>query len=85
MVRIRFQREGKPGQAYFRLVAIDRRSKLGGRPIEVIGFYNPRLEKDKLTLNQDRLKYWHSQGALPSETVKNLLVDSGVWKNLQSS
>ncbi len=85
MVRIRFQREGKPGQAYYRLVAIDRRAKRGGRPIEVIGFYNPRLEKDKLKLDEARLKHWYTQGALPSETVKNLLVESGVWKNLQSS
>ena len=85
MVRIRFQREGKPGQAYYRLVAIDRRAKLGGRPIEVIGSYNPRLVKDKLTLNQDRLKYWHSKGALPSETVKNLLVESGVWKQVTAA
>ena len=85
MVRIRFQREGKPGQAYYRLVAIDRRAKRGGRPIEVIGYYNPRLVKDKLTLDQARLKYWHTQGALPSETVKNLLVESGVWKQVTAS
>ena len=82
MVRLRFQREGKPGQAHYRLVAIDRRSKRDGRPIETLGYYNPRLEKDKLTLNEDRVKYWHKNGALTSETVKNLLVSSGVWKRL---
>jgi len=85
MVRIRFQREGRPSQAYYRLVAIDQRSKRGGRPIEVIGHYDPRQEKDKLKVDEARLKHWHSKGALPSETVKNLLVESGVWKNLQSS
>lgn len=85
MVRIRFQREGKPGQAYYRLVAVDRRAKRDGRPIEVIGYYNPRLEKDKLKLDEVRLKYWHNQGALPSETVKNLLVASGHWKQLTAS
>ncbi len=82
MVRIRFQREGKPGQPYYRLVAIDRHSARDGRPVEVIGFYNPRLEKDKLTVDEARLKHWHSKGALPSETVKNLLVQSGVWKRV---
>ena len=82
MVRIRFQREGKPGQPYYRLVAIDRRSARDGRPVEVIGFYNPRLEKDKLTVDEIRLKHWHTKGALPSETVKNLLVQSGVWKRV---
>jgi small subunit ribosomal protein S16 len=80
MVRLRFQREGKPGQAYYRLVAIDRRAKRNGRPIEVIGTYNPRLEKDKLKLDEARVKYWQSNGAMPSETVLNLLVESGVWK-----
>ena len=82
MVRIRFQREGKPGQAHYRLVATDRASKRDGRPIESLGFYNPRLEKEKLTLNEARVKYWYEKGALPSETVKNLLVASGVWKRI---
>ena len=85
MVKIRFQREGKPGQAHYRLVAVDRRAKRDGRPLEVIGFYNPRLEKDKLTLSEERLKHWHRQGALPSETVKNLLVESGVWKRITTA
>ena len=85
MVRIRFQREGKPGQAYYRLVAIDRHAARNGRPVEVIGHYNPRLEKDKLTLNADRVKYWHSKGAIPSETVKNLLIESGIWKQVTAS
>lgn len=84
MVRIRFQREGKPGQAYYRLVAVDRRAKRDGRPIETIGFYNPRLEKEKLAVNEERLKYWHQKGALASETVKNLLVASGAWKRLSA-
>jgi len=82
MVRIRFQREGKPGQAHYRLVAVDRAAKRDGRPVETLGFYNPRLEKDKLNFNEPRVKYWHSQGAVPSETVKNLLVESGAWQRI---
>ena len=80
MVRLRFQREGKPGQAHYRLVAVDRRAKRDGRPIEVIGFYNPRLDQEKLKVDETRLKHWREKGALPSETVKNLLVRSGLWK-----
>ncbi len=80
MVRLRFQREGKPGQPYYRLVAIDRRAKRDGRPVETIGYYNPRLEKDKLKVDEARLKYWHSKGALPTDSVRTLLVASGVWK-----
>lgn len=85
MVRLRFQREGKPGQAHYRLVAVDRRDKRDGRPVEILGFYNPRLEKEKLTLNEDRLKYWRSKGAQPSDTVRNLLVESGAWKRTASN
>lgn len=85
MVRIRFQREGKPGQPHYRLVAIERRAKRDGRPVEIIGAYNPRLEKNKLTVNEDRLKYWTSKGAQASETVKNLLVECGVWSRVAAS
>jgi len=82
MVKLRFQREGKPGQAHYRLVAVDRRAKRDGRPIETLGFYNPRLEKDKLTIKEDRVKYWHSKGALPSDTVRTLLISQGIWSRL---
>ncbi len=58
-MRLRFQREGKPGQAHYRLVAIERASKRDGRPVETLGFYNPRLEKDKLTINEVRVKHWY--------------------------
>jgi len=85
MVRIRFQREGKPKQAYYRLVAVDQRAKRDGRPIETLGHYNPRLEKEKLHCDEARVKYWHDQGALPSETVKNLLVASGIWKRISAT
>lgn len=84
MVRIRFQREGKPGQAHYRLVAIEKRSKRDGRPIETLGFYNPRLEKDKLHIDEARVKYWHTKGALTSETAKNLLMESGIWKRISA-
>jgi small subunit ribosomal protein S16 len=84
MVRLRFQREGKPGQAYYRLVAIDRAAKRDGRPAETLGFYNPRLEKDKLNINEPRVKHWYGKGAIPSDTVKNLLIDSGAWQRIRS-
>ncbi len=84
MVRLRFQREGKPCQAHYRLVAIDRTAKRDGRPVETLGYYNPRLEKDKLNINEPRVKHWYTQGAIPSETVKNLLVASGAWQRIAS-
>ena len=84
MVRLRFQREGKLSQPHYRLVAAERSSRRDGRPIEILGSYNPRLEKDKLVLNEERVKYWHQQGAQVSDTVRTLLVASGAWTRIQS-
>ena len=84
MVRLRFQREGKPGQPHYRLVAADRRSRRDGRPIEILGSYNPRLVKDKLILNEERVAYWHKQGAQASDTVRTLLMKSGAWSRISA-
>jgi len=70
MVRIRFQREGKPARRITGWWRVDRAAKRDRPPSGVLGFYNPRLEKDKLSVNEARVKYWHDMGALPSETVK---------------
>ena len=82
MVRLRFQREGKPGQPHYRLVAAEKSARRDGRPIEILGAYNPRLEKDKLTLNEPRVKYWYGKGAQATDTVRNLLIESGAWTRI---
>ena len=48
-------------------------NKRDGRFIEVVGTYDPRLKEKKVSLNQDRIQYWISKGAQPSETVGTLL------------
>ena len=73
-VRLRFKRTGMPKQAYYRLVAIDRRSARDAEEIEVLGHYDPKEKTNALTLNAERVKYWLSQGAQPSDTVHSLLV-----------
>ena len=73
-VRLRFQRTGMPKQPYYRLVAIDRRSARNAEEIEILGHYDPREKLNALTLKADRIKYWLSQGAEPSDTVRSLLV-----------
>ncbi len=74
-VVIRLQRTGKPKQAYFRVVAIEKGRGAAGKPIEVIGSYNPRLDKasDKLQLSPERYEHWVTRGAQPSETVATLV------------
>jgi small subunit ribosomal protein S16 len=74
-VVIRLQRVGKPKQAYYRVVAIEKSRGAAGKPLEVIGSYDPRQETagKKLQLKTERLDHWVKNGALPSETVSTLV------------
>ena len=74
-VVIRLQRIGKPKQAYYRVVAIEKSRGATGKPLEVIGSYDPRQENvaKKVTLKQDRFAHWVKNVALPSETVATLV------------
>lgn len=73
-VVIRLQRTGKPKQPYYRVVAIEKSRGSAGKPIEVLGSYNPRVEepKEKVQLNLGRFEHWVKNGAKPSDTVANL-------------
>lgn len=74
-VVIRLQRIGKPKQPYYRVVAIDKSRGAAGKPIEVLGSYNPRGEKpsDKVAFDAERYQYWVKHGAKPSDTVAHLV------------
>ena len=74
-VTIRLKRTGKHKTPYYRVVAIDKREAASGRPLEILGSYDPRAEKakDKITLNQERYDHWIKTGAKPSDTVASLL------------
>ena len=74
-VVIRLQRTGKPKQAYYRVVAIEKSRGATGKPLEVLGSYNPREEAagKKLQMKEGRVQHWIKNGALPSETVATLL------------
>ena len=73
MLTIRLFRTGKKNQPFFKIVVTDkRRSSTRGRFVEQVGFYNP-LTKEK-NLKGDRIKYWVSVGAKPSDTIHNMMV-----------
>ncbi len=74
-VVIRLQRTGKPHQPYYRVVAIDKARAASGRPVEVLGTYNPRAETavKKVVLNSERYEHWIKVGAKPSATVFSLI------------
>jgi small subunit ribosomal protein S16 len=58
---------------YYRVVVADSRSPRDGRFIEELGVYDPMAEGNKLNLDVERVKYWISQGAQPTDTVRGLL------------
>ena len=71
MLAIKFRRIGKKKQASYRTVVAEKRSKLGGRYVEDLGWFNPR--NDQFDLKIDRVKYWLGQGAQPTPSVAALL------------
>jgi small subunit ribosomal protein S16 len=75
MVKIRLKRMGRRGRAFFRICAFDAREERDGRSIEQLGTYDP-MEKDeskKVVLKRERIEYWLSVGAQPTETVASIL------------
>ena len=66
---------GRKHRAYFRIVAIDGRQPRDGRVIEELGSYDPMVKStdDRVRLKPDRIKYWISVGAQPSEKVAVLI------------
>ena len=79
-VRIRLARGGAKKRPIYRIVAADSRSPRDGRFIEKLGLYNPIMANDgvRLSLNEERIKYWLGTGALPSERVARLLGEAGI-------
>lgn len=65
---------GRKHRAYFRIVAIDSRQPRDGRIIEELGAYDPMVKNtaERVRLKPDRIKYWLSVGAKPSERVEIL-------------
>ncbi len=71
MVKIRLKRVGSKKAPHYRVVAVDVRSRRDGKPLEELGYYNPR-SKD-LKLDQEAVARWMKNGAQPSDTVASLL------------
>jgi len=72
-VKIRMKRVGTKNTPVFRIVVADGRSPRDGKFIEEIGTYQPLKKGDNFTLDLDRVKYWVSKGAQPSDTVASFI------------
>ena len=80
MVILRIKRMGRRIRASFRICAFDAREERDGRSIEQLGTYDPmeKEESKKVVLKRERIEYWLSVGAQPSETVASILKKNNI-------
>ena len=79
-VRLRFKRTGRRHQPSYRLAAMDARQSRDSRVIEELGLYAPAhpKEAEQVVLKRERIEYWLSVGARPSDTVRQILQKHGI-------
>jgi small subunit ribosomal protein S16 len=78
MLTIRMTRMGSKKRPFFRVVVVEGKSARDGSFVESLGYYNPRKSPEVLTLDRERLAYWVSKGAKPSNTLRTLVVRNPV-------
>lgn len=72
-LKIRLSRIGSTHNPIYHVVIAEARSRRDGAATEILGTYNPRAKKDALSLKVDRVDYWLSKGATPTDTAKTLI------------
>ena len=77
-VKIRLRRMGAKKAPFYRVVVADSRYPRDGRFIEEIGTYNPLKNPSEIKIDGEKAQKWLSNGAQPTDTVKNLLKKSGI-------
>lgn len=73
MVRIKLTQTGTTNCKKYRIVVIEQRERRDGKAIEILGHYDPTAKPAKISANQDRVNYWLSVGAQPTQTVRKIL------------
>lgn len=87
-VKIRLARYGAKKKPFYHVVAAPANAPRDGKFLEKLGTYNPLLAKDnelRITLKNDRVLYWLSVGAQPTETVKRIIAKAGLTKPASSN
>ena len=78
--KIRLTRMGSKKAPFYRIVVADSRARRDGAFIDVIGTYDPNRQPAAVEINAEKAEKWLSTGAQPSDTVKSLLKQQGLWK-----
>ncbi len=79
-VKIRLKRMGSKRNPFYRIVVADARSPRDGRQIEQIGTYNPVATPVEVKIDEEKALNWMTNGAKPSDTVRNLFSKEGIMK-----
>ena len=80
MVKIRLRRMGAKKAPFYRVIVADSRSPRDGRFIDTIGTYNPLTTPAEIKLNEESAIKWLNNGAIPTDTVKNLFSKAGIME-----
>ena len=82
-VKIRLLRMGKIRNPQYRIVVADSRTQRDGRAIEYVGIYQPKEDPSVIKVKSERVQYWLSVGAQPSEAVQRILEKTGDWQQFK--
>lgn len=82
-VKLKLKRMGKIRTPQYRIIVADARNKRDGKAIEEIGKYHPKEHPSLIELDSERVQYWLSVGAQPSDAVKVLLRKTGDWQKFR--
>ena len=83
-VKLRLKRIGAKQKPFYRIIAADSRSPRDGKFIEVVGTYQPIYKENNFNVDEEKALKWLNNGAEPTDTVKNILVKSGVWSKYKN-
>ena len=78
--KIRLKRMGAKKAPFYRIVVADSRSPRDGRFIDEIGLYDPNCQPAAIRIDAEKAQKWIGNGAQPSDTVRSLLKQAGLWK-----
>ena len=84
-VKMRLKRMGAKKAPFYRVVVADSRSPRDGKFIELIGTYNPLVTPAEVNLNEELALDWLAKGAIPTDTVKNILSKTGIMTKYHES
>ena len=84
-VKIRLQRIGTKKKPFYRVVAIDSRNRRDGKIIDHLGQYQPIVEGNQFTVDEEKVLKWLKNGAEPTGTILRLLKKSGIWQKFKTA